>query len=66
MKAFSQSGLSVFDVRLGVCVCLTHSQVTQEICDPSRVFRLLGSDRLVLLFSAFFTELSEPDELRGS
>ncbi len=23
------------------------SQVTQEICDPSRVFRLLGSDRLV-------------------
>lgn len=37
---------SVFDK----CVCVTHSQVTQEICDPSRVFRLLGSDRLVLLF----------------
>lgn len=27
-------------------VCF-HSQVTQEISDPSRVFRLLGSDRLV-------------------
>ncbi|XP_024912417.1 mitogen-activated protein kinase kinase kinase kinase 5 isoform X4 [Cynoglossus semilaevis] len=27
------------------------NQVTQEICDPSRVFRLLGSDRVVVLES---------------
>lgn len=48
----SESKPSLFDVGWVVFVCVTHSQVTQEICDPSRVFRLLGSDRLVLLFSA--------------
>lgn len=30
-----------------LCFCFFNSQVTQEISDPSRVFRLLGSDRLV-------------------
>lgn len=31
-------------------VVFLHTQVTQEISDPSRVFRLLGSDRLVQIY----------------
>uniref|UniRef100_A0A8D3D4P3 Mitogen-activated protein kinase kinase kinase kinase n=1 Tax=Scophthalmus maximus TaxID=52904 RepID=A0A8D3D4P3_SCOMX len=41
-----------FDFCIGsVVFLLFHSQVTQEISDPSRVFRLLGSDRVVVLES---------------
>lgn len=43
-----------------------NNEVTQEICDRSRIFKLLGSDRIIVVQSEKFDEDKESDSGTGT